>query len=652
MSAGSHRCPTCQRTFDEAGFCPFDRTPLVPLADPHQRTVLSAVLDSPTIPDPLRSGEITAALPKPDTAPPPQAKLHALSAVESSQAALEALREGRQLYDRLVGETLEGRYHIDKKIGEGGMGVVFAARHAVIERPLAIKVLKREAMRDQATIRRFVQEAKAASRIGHPNIVDVTDFGTTPDGLTYSVMEFVTGRTLGAVLRAEAPFPVERALKITAQIARALGAAHDKGIVHRDLKPENVFLVDRDNRTDFVKIVDFGIAKVIPAPGANEPRLTRAGAVFGTPEYMAPEQAAGRSDTDGRVDIYALGVILYEMIVGRVPLRGESMVRTLAMVMLDPVLPPSKARPELPITPALEELMMTALAKKREQRFQTMGELLLAIEKLQAPIGTSVTGTPVYALSPLPPGADAMPTDSLPIAIPDPVSGEIASPTQSPTMPHVRLRDEPGFVVRLKPQTPKTFDHVFDEPTPPPPPPRARWPVAILLGLMVISAAGAIAVILLSRDRAVAPAQPPVARTADAAVIVPVPPRPADASEVVVVEPDAAVLGVRPRHDAGAATVATPNGRGTIVVQVLTKPEGALLKVNGNYRGPGGTSIEEPYGARLTVTCSLTGYEPGKVDLVFDGKSEVALCVLKRIKRCIDGIKNPFDDCEQGSDAP
>src|SRR5262245_23058421 len=360
----------------EAGFCPYDGTTLQ-AADDRERRV------------------------------------RAISASEKGLEAMELKAYDRKKeYDKLVGTTLDGRYHIEKKLGEGCMGVVFLARHIVIEKPVAVKVLKREVARDANVVKRFVQEAKAASRIGHPNIVDVTDFGTTPDGLTYSVMEFVTGRTLGAVLREEAPFPVERALRITAQIARALGAAHDKGIVHRDLKPENVFLVDRDNRTDFVKIVDFGIAKVIPAPGANEPRLTRAGAVFGTPEYMAPEQAAGRSDTDGRVDIYALGVILYEMIVGRVPLRGESMVRTLAMVMLDPVLPPSKARPELPITPALEELMMTALAKKREQRFQTMGELLLAIEKLQTPIGTSMTGSPVYALAPLPPGADAMPTDS------------------------------------------------------------------------------------------------------------------------------------------------------------------------------------------------------------------------------------------------
>src|SRR5262249_6727715 len=155
-------------------------------------------------------------------------------------------------YDRLVGQVLDGRYTIERKIGEGGMGVVFAARHAVIEKPLAIKVLKREVARDDATVKRFVQEARAASRVGHPCIVDVTDFGTTPDGMTYSVMEYVDGQTLSSVIKRSAPLPLNRALPIVAQIGRALEAAHAKGIVHRDLKPENVFLVNRDGRRDFV----------------------------------------------------------------------------------------------------------------------------------------------------------------------------------------------------------------------------------------------------------------------------------------------------------------------------------------------------------------------------------------------------------------
>ena len=257
-------CPACQRSFGEPGFCPFDRTQLAAASAADKQTLLSVAMPvaqaaltdpgladahrteveqrrgtlpltpssvaPPVLPPGTSSGvvaapivptqEITAARARaiPDSA---GHKIRAVSASDSADEALETYRTNRESeYDKLVGQTLDGRYYVEKKIGEGGMGVVFSARHAVIERPLAIKVLKREVMRDTATIRRFVQEAKAASRIGHPNIVDVTDFGTTPDGMTYSVMEFVEGHTLGAAIRHGAPFPPLRAIKIAAQIWR------------------------------------------------------------------------------------------------------------------------------------------------------------------------------------------------------------------------------------------------------------------------------------------------------------------------------------------------------------------------------------------------------------------------------------------------
>jgi serine/threonine protein kinase len=719
----THVCPTCRRSFDEPGFCPFDRSQLIVPVPHDQPTLMSSAmpvaqpktdieLSPPYRNDPHKTDlEPRRTTPGPGPAPQspaPQApiigtqeltnarqraappasepsKIRALSASEDPQQALEAYAAGKKNeYDKLVGQTLDGRYFVEKKIGEGGMGVVFSARHSVIERPLAIKVLKREVMRDTATIRRFVQEAKAASRIGHPNIVDVTDFGTTPDGMTYSVMEFVTGRTLGAVLRKDAPFPMIRAIKIASQIARALGAAHDKGIIHRDLKPENVFLIDRDGRTDFVKIVDFGIAKVVPlsGPDPNQPRLTRAGSVFGTPEYMAPEQAAGRSDTDGRVDIYALGVILYEMICGRVPHRGDSMVRTLAMQMLDPVTPPSQVRPDLAISPELEALIMKALAKKRDQRFQTMGELLAGLEGLQTKIGQSLTGSPVYALQPLPPGADPStvpapghvpapmpPQDSVPLPMQQPSSSlsssPIASRSKSPTNQTRRAAGEPEFVTRDKPVT---FEHVFTGEAVRPE--RRSWPLLLLGALIVGAAIGVVALMFRSCSEATQVAERRdaagpmpaadatlVAQLTDASVTADadIPPSPPDATDIVLVEPDAGTRVVfRPQlRDAGRAIIpVTPNGRGTIMIQVLTKPEGAILYVNRSYRGVGGTNLEEALGTKMDVTCSMAGYQPGTVHLVFDGATEVVLCVLKRIKRCVDGIKNPFDDCEPDPPAP
>jgi serine/threonine protein kinase len=599
---------------------------------------------------------------------PPLVRMSAISAVSHSEdtssalAAFTAQQKGGNEYDRLVGETLDGRYFVEKKIGEGGMGVVFSARHAVIERPLAIKVLKREVMRDTATIKRFIQEAKAASRIGHPNIVDVTDFGTTPDGMTYSVMEYVDGETLGNTLRHSSPFSQTRAIKVTVQIARALGAAHDKGIVHRDLKPENVFLIDRDGRTDFVKIVDFGIAKVAPVQGSNpnEPRLTRAGSVFGTPEYMAPEQAAGKGDTDGRVDIYALGVILYEMLTGRVPHRGDSTVRTLAMVMLDPVEPPSKVRPDANINPDLEAVVLMALAKKREMRFQTMGALITALEAVQPVVGKSITGSPVYALSPLPPGATGNPPTINPSPSIDEAarharpaiesaSARVPSPTQ-------RRAHEPEFTARDKPQT---FEHVFTAETELQQ--RKRWPLA-LFGLLILGgAATAIALVITSRNRvtdrpprdaaeiAIVPDAAVVTHVEDAAVIVPV----ADAGDIVVITPDARPIRPNPRLDGGVIVAVAPDarvgpGRG-VIIQVITKPEGANLYAGYSYTGPGGTNIERPLGSKLELECRMSGYKSGRIQLEFDGKTEYALCVLERVKICVKELKNPFDECQ---DAP
>jgi len=610
---------------------------------------------------------------KAPSVPPMSAHLRAVSASDDATSALASIKAAgprEEDYDRLVGETLDGRYFVERKIGEGGMGVVFAVHHAVIERPLAIKVLKREVMRDTATIKRFVQEAKAASRIGHPNIVDVTDFGTTPDGMTYSVMEYVDGQTLGATLRHSAPFPQPRAIKITVQIARALGAAHDKGIVHRDLKPENVFLLDRDGRSDFVKIVDFGIAKVIPAGGANpnEPRLTRAGSVFGTPEYMAPEQAAGKSDTDGRVDIYALGAMLYEMLTGRVPHRGESTVRTLAMVMLDPVEPPSRVRPELGISPDLEAVVLKALAKKRESRYQTMGELIAALEGVQPIVGKSITGSPVYALSAVPPGASIPAqdpgrgiTDDAAVHARPAVSIDSAArriPESSPSMPTaVRRAHEPEFVTRDKPAT---FDHVFVDGASTPPEPR-RWPLFLLFVLIVAGAATAIVVVVTSRNRAVAvvPRDAAEAPPADATLVVETTDadNPVDATDIVVVDtPDAGHRIFAPRRDAGVIAMVpgdavTGTGRG-VIIQVITKPENANLYAGYTYTGVGGTNIERPMGTTLDLECRLSGYKPGHVHLEFDGKTEYAMCVLKRIKICVKELKNPFDECEDPPPGP
>ncbi|NVB82116.1 MAG: protein kinase [Kofleriaceae bacterium] len=668
-----HQCPACQRSFAEPGFCPYDGKPLVETAESSvadQPTVLSASMKAQSatqielglaahktvqgVGSTGVSGVVATPAPAENTN-----KLNAVSAHEGHAIALGMMRKkGENEYDALVGQTLDARYYVQRKIGEGGMGVVFAVKHAVIERPLAIKVLKREVMRDKATIQRFVQEAKAASRIGHPNIVDVTDFGKTPDGMTYSVMEYVDGTTLSRTIKHAAPLPAERMVRIASQIARALVAAHGKGIVHRDLKPENVFLVDRDGRPDFVKIVDFGIAKVQPVEGTQAgPRLTRQGAVFGTPEYMAPEQAAGRNDTDHRVDVYALGTIMYEMLVGKTPHKGDSMIRTIAMQMLDPIVPPTKARPSLDIAPSLEAIVMKALEKKREDRYDTMADLLAALENQAARIAASPTqmgtlpavndpnavppATAVTGLPALPPGADLgiEPSPAAPI-----VSTDATRPRRP--KPATRPLHEPEFVA---PGTPVSFSHVYDEPAIEPEKP-SRWPM-IFAGVLVLALGAGGTIFILSRMSK----DDVVGQTArDAALVVEVHTdagvveTPADAMVVIDLPPDAGTRVATVRGDAGVGglTVRPPTGKGMVTIEVLTRPGDAEVFIGRNFRGPSGTKITDRFGTKAKIECK-TDRMKGSVEVVFDGKVTAIMCTATRDRFCVPGLKNPYDDCEE-----
>ena len=291
----------------------------------------------------------------------------------------------------LLGQTIDQRYRVESLLGEGGMGLVYRVTHTRLNKPLAMKVLRQENTRDPEVLARFRREAESASNIGNQHIIDVSDFGELTDGSTYFIMEHLDGLDLIDAIDSVDRMPEERALHIAIQVCRALGAAHDAGITHRDLKPENVFLIRREDEEDFVKVLDFGIAKV----GHGPSRLTRAGEVLGTPHYMSPEQCEGEG-VDHRTDIYALGVLLYEMLTGHVPHDADTMMGILTKHMYEEPIPPRVRVPH--ITEELETLIMRCLEKQPERRYQTMHEVLSDLELVKA--GLQPVGPDTWTLPP------------------------------------------------------------------------------------------------------------------------------------------------------------------------------------------------------------------------------------------------------------
>jgi serine/threonine-protein kinase len=280
--------------------------------------------------------------------------------------------------DPLIGQVLDGRYRVESVLGEGGMGLVYKAVHVALKKPLAIKVLRPEVSKNEQIVARFRQEAQSASAIGNQHIIDISDFGELQDGSTYFVMEFLTGRSLTGALE-EGRFTPQRVIHVAKQLCRALGAAHEIGVVHRDMKPDNVQLIERGSDKDFVKVLDFGIAKV----GGGTSKLTQAGQVFGTPHYMSPEQCAGTA-VDHRTDIYAVGVMLYEMATGAVPFDADNLMGILTKHLYENPIPPHELPPPVDVPPALEAVIMKCLSKKTETRYQNMAELLADLEAIEA----------------------------------------------------------------------------------------------------------------------------------------------------------------------------------------------------------------------------------------------------------------------------
>jgi serine/threonine-protein kinase len=297
--------------------------------------------------------------------------------------------EVRAVLDPLIGRTVGGRYRLISRLGSGGMSAVYLARHVLIDRLMAIKTLRRDLSQDPVQRDRFLREARAVNRINHENIVEITDFGESDDGMVYLVMEYVPGESLLRLMQSEGPLAPLRALDVAEQIGHGLARAHQMGVVHRDLKPENVLVLQKKKRPDFVKILDFGIAKILDAPS-----LTGSQQIFGTPGYIAPEYIQS-TRIDGRADLYSLGVILYEMVTGALPFDYEYPGDLLVKHVTDPPVPPRARDPRVP--EAVEALVLRCLRKSPHERFrdafQFVAEVAAVREALAAAGGAGPART-------------------------------------------------------------------------------------------------------------------------------------------------------------------------------------------------------------------------------------------------------------------
>ncbi len=351
-----------------------------------------------------------------------------------------------------VGKDIAGRYRVLAKLGEGGMGAVYKAEQISLKRTVAVKLLRADVASTELMLRRFDAEAKAVASLGHPNTVNIYDFGQDTDGTFFIAMEFVEGKSLREVIHAEAPLPIQRALSIASQVAASLSDAHSHNIIHRDLKPDNVMLQSRGRQKDVVRVLDFGIAKLRDEGRATQAAMTQAGDMLGTPQYMAPEQI--RADQiDGRTDVYALGCMLYEMITGRMPFEGATVLAILSKHLTENPIAPSQRRPDLQIPPAIDQLVMSAVAKDRNARPATMelfGEQIAALLSQYPPVsgqGTAQVSVPMSAVH----GVATPPSYGAPAAMPTPGVAYGAHP-----FPAGQAGPPPGL------QPPHT-------PTPPPP---------------------------------------------------------------------------------------------------------------------------------------------------------------------------------------
>lgn len=384
MAAGLKMCLICKRRYPNyAIFCSFDATRLAPTETRYPTGIVSpsSYSDVPGAGAASMHAAGNAADPSPamapypppsnqPTPPPPPSPVAAQS--QSPDAAFADSGD----YNDLVGKTIDNKYQIESVLGEGGMAVVYRANQIKMDRMVVIKIMQGWLLSNKSSLERFEREAILTARLNHPNIVQVYDNGRIGAKRPYLVMEYIKGETLADKISRQGSLPLTTAGNILGQICRGLQEAHNIGIVHRDLKPENILLQDKADRPDWVKIVDFGISHLTE----GSQRLTRTGKMIGTPEYIAPEQLRDRA-LDIRTDIYALGIIFFEMLTGQVPFSGETAESILMKHLLDEPPKVSSLREDVPDDSPFAAIIEKALRKNPDERYQTVTELRLDIER-------------------------------------------------------------------------------------------------------------------------------------------------------------------------------------------------------------------------------------------------------------------------------
>jgi serine/threonine-protein kinase len=513
--------------------------------------------------------------------------------------------------DPYVGQTVAKKYLLHDVIGRGGMGIVYAATHLSLDRPVAIKMLNRALLADPTVVARFHREARAASRLNHPNSISIIDFGQTDDGTLFMALEFLPGRTLGRVIIDEFPVLPRRVVKIGSQILAALTEAHALGILHCDIKPENVMLETRHDETDIVKVLDFGIAKLRDGLGAT--KLTREGMTCGTPGYASPEQARGE-ELDARSDLYSVGVLLYELVSGKLPYEASSPGGLVAKMLVEPPVPLRRRRPDLAVAPELEAVIMRALATDRQLRFPSAdafrralvacgdtGEQAIPPPRAQA---TAVLSQEPGVARGAPRGRPATPPSPRPAGASSPAARQTPGQTPRHTPGHTP-RHTPGGTGRHTPR------HHAATPAP-------RSAVRETTGALAVILASVAGAVLLGAGvwfglswlggagagspRSVEPLEGPV--TTPATPAAPVPPAPA-ARPVRAPPPTTPPLTAKP----GASGLEG-------VVTVLGMP-GARIMVDGRQAGQSPRELRLPAGThRIQVTHPTAGNAEETLEVV------------------------------------